>query len=274
MSKSNCDVTRALLVGMNSFLAREVQSIQSDDLILDAVSHSASFASIDVDSYDVVINMAYAPSFMRQPYQEETDFDLAVARQVAKFRSHYVMMSTRRVYGSAAPFHITEECNPEPVEHYGRNKLRTERAVYDLLGSKCTVLRVANVFGFEPGRHTFFGIALQSLKQSNRILLDVSPFVKRDFLYIQDFAQLLRRILVHRPQGIYNLGSGCATQLGRIALGIIMGYQSGELVVTSPVERDGFELDIQKLTSRIGWLDSPIDIHSRCVEIGRKLKDA
>jgi nucleoside-diphosphate-sugar epimerase len=130
------------------------------------------------------------------------------------------------------------------------------------------------VFGFEPGRHTFFGIALQTLKLSNKILLDVSPFVKRDFIYIQDFAHILRRVLVHCPQGVFNLGSGCATPLGRIALGIIEGYQSGELVVTSPVERDSFELDIHRLTSCIGSMDSPMDIHSRCVEIGRKLRDA
>ena len=106
MNQTSHASKRALLVGKNSFLAREVLSAQSDDLFLDAVPHSASLASIDVDSYDVVINMAYDPSFMRQPYREEVDFDLAVARQVVKFRSHYVMMSTRRVYGAAAPFHI------------------------------------------------------------------------------------------------------------------------------------------------------------------------
>lgn len=274
MNQSDRAFKRVLLVGKNSFLAREVLGIQSDDLFLDAVSHSAGLASVDAVSYDAVINMAYDPWFMRQLYQEQIDFDLAVAKRVAKSRAHFVMMSTRRVYGAAAPFHITEECHPEPTEHYGRNKLRSENAVRDLLGSRCTILRVANVFGFEPGRHTFFGVALQTLKQSNRILLDVSPFVKRDFIYIQDFAHILRRVLVHCPQGVFNLGSGCATPLGRIALGIIEGYQSGELVVTSPVERDSFELDIHRLTSCIGSMDSPMDIHSRCVEIGRKLRDA
>ena len=267
-------ITRALLIGKNSFLARAVLSIESTDLSLDSVSHTSDLISIDYEAYDVVVNMAYDPSYMRQPYREESDFDLTVVKQLAASRTHYIMLSTRQVYGTTAPFHITEECHPEPCGQYGHNKLRTEIAIQSLLGERCTILRVSNVFGFELGRHTFFGIALGTLKQSNRILLDVSPFVARDFIYVEDFARSLWRVLVNCPIGVYNLGSACATQLGHIALWLIEGYGGGDLVVTSPAERDSFELDIQKLTSCIGLPDLAMDVRTRCIEIGRKLRDA
>jgi nucleoside-diphosphate-sugar epimerase len=274
MTYGSTAITRALLIGKGSFLAGGIVSLRSSDLSVDALSHTADLASIDYDSYDVVVNAAYDPSFMTQPYQVESDFDYKVVKHIVRSRAHYVMLSSRRVYGGAAPFRISEECYPRPDEHYGRNKLRTETAVQALLGSRCTILRVANVFGYELGRRSFFGIALRTLKESNRIVLDISPFVSRDFIYVEDFAFLLRRVLVHRPSGIYNLGSGCATQLGRIALWIIEGYQGGELLVTSPVERDSFVLDIGKLASSIESLGSAVDIHARCIEIGRKLRDA
>ncbi len=274
MAVGGMAATRALLIGKSSFLARGILSQENRELSVDALSHTADLASIDLDSYDVVVNTAYDPSYMMHPYREEADFDLKVAKHVERCRAHYVMLSTRRVYGPAAPFRITERCRPMPDGHYGRNKLRTETAIQSMLGSRCTILRVGNVFGFELGRRSFFGIALRTLKESNRIVLDVSPFVSRDFVHLGDFATLLRRTLVHRPQGVYNLGTGCATAVGRIALSIIEGYQSGDLLVTSPVERDSFELDVMKLSSCIGSLDSVIDVHTRCVEIGRKLKDA
>ena len=274
MNYKTAALTRALLVGRGSYLAGETARIESDDLLIDAAFHSVDLSSIDFDSYDVVVNMAYDPRYMRESYREESDFDLEVARHIAGSRSHYVMLSTRKVYGTSVPFRITEEFHPEPDGHYGRNKLRSEFAVQELLGNRCTILRIGNVFGFEPGRHTFFGAALRTLKESNKIELDVSPFVFRDFIYVQDFACLLRRTLVQRPSGIFNLGSGCATQLGRIALWIIEGHQNGHLVVTSPLERDNFELDIRKLTSRIGFLKPAMDVRGRCLEIGRKLRNA
>jgi nucleoside-diphosphate-sugar epimerase len=274
MKHQSGTITKVLMIGKNSFLASGILDIESSDLTFDCVSHTVDFASIDFSAYDVVVNMAYDPSYMKQPYREEFDFDLNAAKHVAKSSSHYVLLSTRRVYGAKMPFRISEKCLPEPVEHYGRNKLRTETEVQALLGQRCTILRVANVFGFEPGRHTFFGIALGTLKRSNRILLDVSPFVARDFIYIDDFVTLLKRVLLHRPHGVYNLGSGHATQLGRLALWIIEGYEDGVLLVTSPAERDSFELDIQKLTSCIGPLGRSLDVRARCIEIGRKLRDA
>lgn len=264
---------RVLLIGQNSLLARATRAISSLDLLIDSVSHSTPLSEIAFDAYDVVLNMAYAPSYMRASYEEATDFDLKVAQHVAASNSFYVMISTRRVYGPAEAFSLTEDRIPSPVDHYGRNKLRTETTVQQLLGSRCTILRVANVFSFEPGRHTFFGIALQNLKENNQIVLDVSPFVARDFIHIKEFALILRRVLVCRPPGLYNLGSGKATEVGRIALWLIEGFGAGQLVISSPVERDAFELDMSKLLLKIGTLDHTMDIRGNCIDIGRTLRN-
>jgi dTDP-4-dehydrorhamnose reductase/UDP-glucose 4-epimerase len=260
-----------LLVGQGSHLARAVLKTPGKDISIDSVSHGVDWDGIHLSSYQVVVNMAYDFRYMREAYDERHDFDLFVAQQAARAGCHYVMMSTRRVYGPSAPFPVTEKYPPAPIDHYGSNKLKTERAVQELLGERCTILRIANVFDFEPGRHTFFGIALRSLKETNRIILDVSPFVRRDFIDITEFAQITRRVLEVCPSGVFNLGSGHATEVGRIALWLIEGYGQGELLVTSTEQRDSFELDHSKLGLALGSLRASSDIRRRCIEIGSRL---
>jgi UDP-glucose 4-epimerase len=162
---------------------------------------------------------------------------------------------------------------PAPDDNYGCNKLATEQVVCEILGDRCTVLRIANIFDLEPGRHTFFGIALGTLKREGKIVLDVNPFVRRDFLHIEDFAMMLLRVLANAPGGILNIGSGHATEIGRIALWLIEGFGEGELIVLSPAARDNFELDVSRFASLFGRVKPVMDIQDRCIEIGRRLRD-
>ena len=273
MNQSSTVLKRALLIGSGSHLGGALLAAEGDGLSIDAVPHTVDLESLNCDEYSVVVNMGYDPRYMREPYAEELDFDLAVARRVARSSTHYVMISTRRVYGQPMPFRIDEGCVPQPQDHYGRNKYRTEQQVHELLGPRCTIVRVANVFGFEPGRHTFFGIALDSLKRNNKIVLDVSPFVRRDFIYIDDFARTLRRVLAVRPEGLFNLGSGESTAIGHVALWMIEGYGKGDLVVISPVERDSFELNIDKLMRAIGPMGESMTIRKHCNKIGERLSE-
>lgn len=262
-----------LLIGGGSFLAQSVQKAPADNLDLHVVRHDADLSAIDFDAYDVVTNFAYDPSTMRGVYDETRDFDLRVARAMAPSRARFILLSTRRVYGPTPPFPADEEAPLAPADHYGRNKATTEAAIRALLGERATVLRVANVFGFEPGRHTFFGIALRTLRDEGRIILDTSPFVRRDFIPLDEFAKVFRRVAADPPSGVFNLGSGQATALGHIALWIIEGYGRGELVVTSPAERDSFLLDSTRLAVRIGDYRGALDIRRSCFDIGRSLRD-
>jgi UDP-glucose 4-epimerase len=262
-----------LLVGKSSQLARAVLETASAAIAVHAVSHDTDWNAIHFDDFDVVVNMAYDPRYMREPYDEAKDFDLWVARKTDAARPHFVMLSTRRVYGPNAPFPANESTVPAPADHYGRNKLATEIAVKQLLGPRCTILRVANVFGFEPGHHTFFGIVLKSLKERGQIVLDVAPTVRRDFIYIEDFARIVRALLANPPGGTLNIGSGVATELGSIARAVIEGYGEGQLVVESEQERDNFLLDVSRLESVIGPTSASAGILQRCREIGARLRN-
>jgi len=265
---------KILVVGKNSFLASNF--IKRSDSILDITSISHwELESVDFESFSCVVNMAYHPTYFKTPYFEENDFDLRVAKALVGKPAHYFMMSTRKVYGVHPPFPATEDAPLVATDFYGKNKSVTEVAVRRLLGAQCTVLRLANIFGDEAGRHTFFGIALANLKQHNRIVLDVSPFTLRDFLPVLDFSDMLVEIIQAAPSGVFNLGSSITVPVGQIALWVIEGFGSGELMINTPRERDSFLLDCGLLYRKMGWTQKhPINVRTSCLEIGRRLRNA
>jgi UDP-glucose 4-epimerase len=266
---------KVLVIGKNSFLAKAFISQNSTRFDCTGISHDEDLGALDLGDFSCVLNMAYDPDYPNMPYTTERDFDLQVAQSVAGRGPHFFMLSTRKIYGAGAPFPADENAPVAPTDQYGSNKAVTENAVRALLGSKCTILRIANVFGFELGRRSFFGIALSTLKRENRILLDVSPFTQRDFLSVDSFAEMLVKTVAISPAGVFNMGSGRAYPVGQIALWILEGFGSGELVVNSPAERDSFLLNSTKIYEVIGSDRNRVtDMRARCVEIGRRLRNA
>ncbi|MDE0839835.1 MAG: sugar nucleotide-binding protein, partial [Kiritimatiellae bacterium] len=194
------------------------------------------------------MNCALHPKFKSSGYEVDYDADLFAAKLAAKAGAHYVMLSTRRVYASSPILRrIDENETPAPDTPYGRNKIESEKRVLDLLGDKCSIMRISNVFGYEPGRSGFFGIAVTSLRREQRVILDVSPFVVRDFIPVEALCEVLTAVITAKPSGIFNVGSGIGVPIGKIALWLIQGYGSGELVVTCPDERDAFIVNTDKI---------------------------
>jgi dTDP-4-dehydrorhamnose reductase/UDP-glucose 4-epimerase len=273
MTRDGAKKTSVLLVGASSLLGKALLAESQDAVSITGVSHTA-FETVDPGAYDVVINMAYDPRYMRDAYETNIDFDRKVAEATARSGAHFVMLSTRRVYGPNQAIPVSEDALAQPVDAYGRNKLRTEGEIRALLGERCTILRLANVFGFEPGRHTFLGIALNNLRRTGRIVLDANPFVKKDFLPLPDCAAALLSVLALKPGGTFNLGYGTATETGRIAMWLIEGFGRGELVVSSAGERDSFLLDSSRLKALVALPEPRTSIRAYCVKIGEQLRDA
>lgn len=221
----------------------------------------------------VVINALTDPRMKDAPYAEAHDRDLAAARAAYDAGAHFVMLSTRKVYVPGAPHsQLDEDAALGPRCRYGENKLETERRVSALLGERATILRLGNVYGWEPRRRSFFGIAMDRLLNEGRIVLDVSPFTCRDFISVERCAMLLDAVCAARPEGIYCVGDGHALPLGRVAQWLIEGYGSGRLEIDDVGERDGFTMIPTRLHDRLGFTP-PADDHAvRIRSLGCRLK--
>lgn len=263
---------RILVVGRHSFLAQHLLAAL-DPAQVEAVGHDAIDRPDLLDGIGCVVNFARHPMAASNAYEPSTmDPDLRLAHRIGRRDIAYLMLSSRKVYAPCA-MPLAETAATGPTDAYGRHKLATETALRALLGERLTVLRLANIFGYErvPGRTTFVATSIERLAREGRIHYAMSPFVERDFLPVGAFARLLAAIAKAPPGGILNLGSGIGLPSGRLALWILEGFGRGELVIESTEEKDPFVLDIARLEALYGPPCSQADLRDACLAIGRRL---
>lgn len=261
-----------LLFGQNSFLARHVAAALPGGTWRGA-SHRDLEKPDLLDGIETLLSFAKHPEVDRDGYDlERADPDLRLADRIGDRRVRFVVLSSRKVYRPATR-PLGEDAALGPGDAYGRNKLALERRLAKRLGDRLTVLRLANVFGYERGRRTFLGRLLDRLAGEGAIHFDMSPFVARDFLPASRCGEILARIARDPPGGIMNVGSGIPLPTGRLALWVLEGFGSGRLVIESPREHDGFVLEVTRLARRIGPPCDWSDLHAACLEIGQRLRD-
>jgi UDP-glucose 4-epimerase len=263
---------RVLVVGRHGFLAQHFLSAPGTAQV-EAISHEQIEQPGLLDGIGCVINFTRHPLAASDEYRiEQTDTDLRLARRFGDRDVAYVMLSSRKVY-APAPTPLAETAPTGPGDAYGRNKLAVEQALQSLLGERLTVLRLANIFGYErtAGRNTFMSISLEHLAREGRIHYAMSPFVERDFLPVEALVRVLARVVDAPPGGILNLGSGIGLPAGRLALWMLEGFGRGELVIESTEEKDAFVLDIGRLEALYGRPCSFEDLRDACLAIGRRL---
>lgn len=241
-----------LIIGKNSFLGTALLNSPYNfgwtfKTYLDVIRNPSLLLE-----FDIILNFAFDPNAYTNKLDAEKSLDTLIANIIVK-RSHihYIMISSRQVYGQNA--YLTEGLEPAPVSIYGINKLNVENRVLEVLGaSRVTILRCSNIFGFELKRRTFFGRMLTSLYKHNLINFDVSLSTKKDIIPVMNFCSFLSKIFVLQPTGIYNLGSGISLRCGTISEDLISGFGQGKLQCFSPLIKDQFFMDIEKITSVIG----------------------
>lgn len=263
-----------VVIGSTSFMARATQDCPAaaDWRFL---RHTEALADSGwIDGASCVVNFALDPQVRAGIVTEETNVDAKLARIIAARRADlpYVMLSSRMVYGRPGLLCESDPCTP--INPYGRGKLAVEQSLSAILPpERLTILRIANVFGFEPGRKSFFGMALTRLRDEGKIVYDISPLVERDFISAQRFATMLATICTLPRPGVYHLGSGVGLPVGLIAEDLIEGYGRGILEVTAFGHGDEFSLNMTKTNA--AWGIAPVtrdQVRADILACGRRLR--
>ncbi|MFP4313484.1 MAG: NAD-dependent epimerase/dehydratase family protein [Alphaproteobacteria bacterium] len=239
-------MSRITVIGKNSFLARHLAEFYPAWRFLD---HKKALSETNwVRASDVVINCAFHPDLRHDAYSPLKDIDFLLAGYVLNSDAHYIMLSSRAVYGNAPEdLYLREDMNPDPINAYGHNKLASEQALAELLPpERLTILRSGNIFGFEYGRSTFFGLMMTSLKDKGVLRFNIAPTAVRDFLSARKWAEYVGAIAKNPQGGIYNLGAGFGITTQEIADLFIKHYGSCEIEYTGDSYEGQFILDMSK----------------------------
>ena len=119
------------------------------------------------------------------------------------------------VYGDGSSGPHSENSHPRPIDQYGRFKLRLDNSLLHLnskFNSNNVILRVANPYGrtfdghFKQG---FINSVIRNIKSGHKVEIWGNGNQIRDFIYIEDFINLVSSILgKESAEGIFNCGTG------------------------------------------------------------------
>ena len=204
-------------------------------------------------------------------YRTRYDLDVETGKIAMENGCHYVMMSTRKVYGGHTELEsFTEESPLDPYDHYSENKMISEQRLTSF-GDNVTILRGSNIFGFEYGRQSFMGYCMTQLKDYGIVTYEYDPELKRDFIDIDTVCKVLKKVAEVKPKGIYNLSSNTGLEIGNVTKYLIKGYGEGKIVVSSQEVEEQFILDNSKLEKALNINIGPFDFDNIIYELGKKL---
>ncbi len=154
---------------------------------------------------------------------------------------------------------FTEKSVAKGTNAYGQLKLRIEDSIMQTKTGG-TILRLSNVYGKGQMHGRGQGVIAEwkyRLNNELKIPLIGSPKSFRDYIHINDVTEAIGILLSSsNKQGIFNLGSGVPTSLETLAEVFDKTTKSTiefEIQGKRPTDRDGYYLDISKISSSLNW---------------------
>jgi nucleoside-diphosphate-sugar epimerase len=210
----------------------------------------------------VIYAIGLTADFRQRPYdtvQAHVSL-LAEVLQRADFSSLLYLSSTR-VYARAAhgredlPLPVQPQ---DPSDLYNLSKLMGESLCLSSGRAGVRVARLSNVVGGEDADSANFVPSLLREARSGRIRLQTAADSAKDYIHIDDVADLLPRIAVHGRERLYNVASGVQTTHAQWAqqLAALTGC-AVEIAPGAPTA--GFApIDITRIRTEFGYAPRPV----------------
>jgi len=178
--------------------------------------------------------------------------------------SRFISVSSCAVYGEAKYMPIDEGHPTNPSSPYAASKLCSEaycEAFHNSYGLNTTVLRLFNVYGPRQERNPYAGVIV---KFQERLRIRCPPIIcgdgrqTRDFVHVNDVVEaIVRSLRAGQSKGrTYNIGSGQATSIGRLA-DLMINISGAKLKPTYCPPRPGdilhSQADIARAKEELGY---------------------
>lgn len=163
---------------------------------------------------------------------------------------NFVMMSSSAVYGQAEYLPVDEAHPLNPINNYGKYKLKLEKLVRnsgEKYGTCYTVLRIFNVYG-KNSKSDVIAKFLTSARQGKNITITGSGEQTRDFIDVRDVDEAC--VLLTGKKGIFNIGCGRELSLNYVASLVKQKFPKIEIVykeaTTEEIRRSVADISLAK----------------------------
>lgn len=261
---------RILVTGSSGFigtnLLKRLKDASYEVVTFDVEDGDIATAEFHFDKLDHVIHLAsktYVPASWENPldfYRTNTSGTTNILDLCRKQGCSLTYISSY-VYGTPQYLPVDENHPVAPVSPYNHSKLVAEdlcRFYAEQFGVPVTILRPVNIFG--PGQKENFLIPFivqQVLDSSIKTVevMDLRP--KRDFLYIDDFMDLITSTIGRKNYGIFNVGSGYSVSVQEIIETILKVSGITKPYLDKKMERKNEVWDVYvsvaKAKAELGW---------------------
>lgn len=142
--------------------------------------------------------------------------------QTAEVRKLVFLSSGGTVYGIPLQSPLAEDHPLKPISSYGVVKVAIENYIQmfsALHGMEACILRPSNPYGPRQGRtglQGIIGVYLSKIARNEPLEIWGDGSVIRDFIYVEDLAELCVHAIRSSSNGVFNAGSGLGVSIGEI----------------------------------------------------------
>jgi len=179
---------------------------------------------LDAAGSEAVVLFASAIGRTREDSVRSMEANVRMAVHVAEAArvfppARIVFLSSTDVFGAPERLPVTEDSPPLADTFYGVSKYASERLLAMGLDGVCplSVLRLPGVFGPDDGGRSVVGRFLAAIRDTGRVVLTGEGRVLRDYVWLEDLARLLTRLIGEGIDGVFNVASGRSRSLAEIA---------------------------------------------------------
>lgn len=212
----------------------------------------------DTPSGDVLIHLAEINNRARVnqlsvEYEHEMSSTLHLLLE--KDYGKVIYASSSVLYGDAVCTPHIESDPVSAIDTYTRVKLAAEHRVLSCGG---VVVRLANIYGPGMAAENVLGHILGQLDKDGPVTLqDTSPV--RDFIWVEDAAEAIMKMVIGRAQGLFNVGTGIGSSIGELARMLLEEVKQPQRQVVSAqsaTKPSCIVLDITKAKQDLHWQPS------------------
>lgn len=161
-----------------------------------------------------------------------------IARQATFER--FVYTSSTRLYDAASGDGDMHEDLPlslrpaEPRHIYDLSKALGENIALTQMAGRGRVARLSNVFGWRDGDPGFLSEWLVAARGGRALTLQSSPYIARDYIYVDDVVEALIAIAEAPDAGVVNVAAGALTTNAELAT--LFGEEGWGVTFTSQAD--------------------------------------
>jgi UDP-glucose 4-epimerase len=150
-----------------------------------------------------------------------------LARAVPRGLHSLVYLSTVDVYGRRPALPLREDSAIRPDSYYALAKFGCERLLETALdrGLAPTILRLPGIYGSGPGERSVLGGFLGRILRGEPIRIFGDGSVERDFVFVDDLCEIIRRLVASPPAAVLNVATGSSLAMLEVVstLGRVLG---------------------------------------------------